>query len=64
MTARNELNHFRSEVANFIESELPDSLRTGSTIRSAFEEDGGVDRTEPSLKNARARWREALRAKG
>jgi len=55
---------FRSEVANFIESELPDSLKKGSTIRSAFEEDGGADRTEPSLKNARAWWREALRAKG
>jgi hypothetical protein len=64
MTARDELNQFRSEVANFIERELPASLKNRSTIRSAFEEDGGADRTEPSLKEARARWREELRAKG
>ena len=65
MAAREELDQFRSEVAKFIESELPDDLKNVSTVRSAFDEDAGVsDWAAPSLKEARTKWREALRDKG
>ena len=65
MAAREELNQLRSEVAKFIESELPDDLKNVSTVRSAFDEDAGVsDWAAPSLKEARTKWREALRDKG
>jgi alkylation response protein AidB-like acyl-CoA dehydrogenase len=65
MTAREELAQFRSEVVKFIEDELPEELKNVSTIRSAFDEDGGEsDWAAPSLKGARTEWREALCKKG
>jgi alkylation response protein AidB-like acyl-CoA dehydrogenase len=65
MAAREELDRFRSEVARFVETELPDALKNLTTIRSAFEEDPGEsDHARPALKSAKAQWREALRAKG
>jgi len=65
MAAREELDQFRSEVVKFIKAELPDPLKNVSTVRSAFDEDPGVsDHADPSLKNAKTRWREALRKKG
>ncbi|HLX36609.1 MAG TPA: acyl-CoA dehydrogenase family protein, partial [Candidatus Binataceae bacterium] len=65
MAAREELDRFRSEVARFVETELPDALKNLTTIRSAFEEDPGEsDHARPALKSAKAQWREALRSKG
>jgi alkylation response protein AidB-like acyl-CoA dehydrogenase len=65
MAAREELDQFRSEVVKFIERELPDVLKNVATIRSAFEEDpGALDHADPSLKKAKAQWRDALRKKG
>jgi alkylation response protein AidB-like acyl-CoA dehydrogenase len=65
MAAREELNQFRSNVAKFIDAELPDALKNVSTVRSAFEEEpGGSDHSDPSLKSAKAQWRQALQKKG